>query len=140
MQNFRLQNRYLAEQGCIPPLCDLLTVQDAKIVQVALNGLENILKVGDHSNQQVNPYAVIIEECYGIYFIFNLFESISLGRILNLVSICRIRQNRISSITQKYRNLSKGFRHNRTLLWIGGRRRQDCALCFELQRPVPIQL
>ncbi|XP_077296130.1 karyopherin alpha1 [Arctopsyche grandis] len=60
------QIRYLADQGCIAPLCELLTVQDPKTVQVALNGLENILKVGDHSNQQVNPYAVIIEECYGL--------------------------------------------------------------------------
>ena len=28
------QIRYLVDQGCIPPLCDLLTVMDAKIVQV----------------------------------------------------------------------------------------------------------
>lgn len=68
-------DRYLADQGCIPPLCDLLTVQDAKTVQVALNGLENILKVGDHSNQQVNPYAVIIEECYGGFYDLFYFES-----------------------------------------------------------------
>ena len=34
------QIRYLVDQGCIPPLCDLLTVMDAKIVQV------NIIQLG----------------------------------------------------------------------------------------------
>jgi importin subunit alpha-6/7 len=39
------QIKFLVQNGCIPPLCDLLQVQDAKIVTVALEGLENILKV-----------------------------------------------------------------------------------------------
>ncbi|KAF4533396.1 hypothetical protein B566_EDAN003689 [Ephemera danica] len=62
------QIHYLVEQNCIPPLCDLLTVQDAKIVQVALNGLENILRLGEQDTKGtgVNPYAVLIEECYGM--------------------------------------------------------------------------
>lgn len=60
--------RFLVDQSCIPPLCDLLTVMDSKIVQVALNGLENILRLGEADAKQgnsVNPYAVMIEECYG---------------------------------------------------------------------------
>ncbi|XP_063238000.1 importin subunit alpha-7 [Bacillus rossius redtenbacheri] len=63
------QIRYLVDQGCIPPMCDLLTVMDAKIVQVALNGLENILRLGDQDAKAhgcVNPYAVLIEECFGL--------------------------------------------------------------------------
>ncbi|XP_076373391.1 karyopherin alpha1 [Tachypleus tridentatus] len=63
------QIRFLVEQGCIPPLCELLTVMDAKIVQVALNGLENILRLGEQdakNHSGVNPYAVMIEECYGL--------------------------------------------------------------------------
>lgn len=63
------QIRFLVEQGCVPPLCDLLTVMDSKIVQVALNGLENILRLGDQDskhNNGINPYAVMIEECYGL--------------------------------------------------------------------------
>uniref|UniRef100_A0A023FAH7 Importin subunit alpha n=1 Tax=Triatoma infestans TaxID=30076 RepID=A0A023FAH7_TRIIF len=63
------QIRYLVDQGCIPPLCELLTLMDAKIIQVALNGLENILKLGEHdakTHGTVNPFAVIIEECYGL--------------------------------------------------------------------------
>lgn len=46
-------------------MCELLTVMDPKIVTVALNGLENILKVGDEQRTKPNPYAVMIEECYG---------------------------------------------------------------------------
>jgi importin subunit alpha-2 len=60
------QIKYLVEVGCIPPMCQLLTVIDAKLVQVALSGLENILKAGEHHNIRPNPYAVIIEECFGL--------------------------------------------------------------------------
>lgn len=62
------QIRYLVDQNCIGPLCDLLTVMDIKIVQVALNGLENILRLGDQDaklNSGTNRYAVLVEECYG---------------------------------------------------------------------------
>lgn len=62
------QIRYLVNQNCIGPLCDLLTVMDTKIVQVALNGLENILRLGEQDaklQNGTNPYAVLIEECYG---------------------------------------------------------------------------
>lgn len=55
--------------GCIKPLCDLLTVMDSKIVQVALNGLENILRLGEQESKQngmsANPYCSLIEEAYG---------------------------------------------------------------------------
>ncbi|CAL1300548.1 unnamed protein product [Larinioides sclopetarius] len=63
------QVRYLVEQNCIPPLCELLTVLDTKIIQVALNGLENILRLGEQDAKAqgtVNPYAVMIEGCYGL--------------------------------------------------------------------------
>ena len=62
------QVKYLVSQGCIPPMCDLLTVMDAKIVQVALSGLENILRFGEQESKETgsNPYAVQIEECYGL--------------------------------------------------------------------------
>lgn len=58
-------------QGCIPPLCELLTVMDAKVVQVALNGLENLLRIGEQDARAsgpggVNLMAVSIEECYGM--------------------------------------------------------------------------
>lgn len=67
------QIRYLVSQGCIKPLCDLLACPDNKIIQVALDGLENILKVGDLDKQSagegpdsINRYALYIEECGGM--------------------------------------------------------------------------
>lgn len=56
------------QAGCITPMCELLTVVDSQIIQVALNGLENILKAGDLHNTKPNPYAVLIEECYGTIY------------------------------------------------------------------------
>lgn len=41
---------------------------DAKIIQVALSGLENILRLGQQealTRGGPNPYALLIEECYG---------------------------------------------------------------------------
>uniref|UniRef100_A0A646QFF3 Importin subunit alpha n=1 Tax=Hemiscolopendra marginata TaxID=943146 RepID=A0A646QFF3_9MYRI len=63
------QIRFLVAQGCIPPLCDLLSVMDAKIVQVALNGLDNILRLGEQdvkAHGGTNPYALMIEDCSGL--------------------------------------------------------------------------
>lgn len=74
------QIRYLVQLSCIPPLCDLLTVMDSKIVQVALNGLEHILRAGDQEAKQhgiTNSYSVLIEECYGLFcLIFISFFSL----------------------------------------------------------------
>lgn len=57
-------------------MCDLLTVMDSNIVQVALNGLDNVLKSGELQNIKPNPYAVLIEECGGKlqYFIYKINE------------------------------------------------------------------
>lgn len=59
------QIHYLVEIGCVPPMCDFLTVVDSDIVQVALNALENILKAGEKYQVRPNPYAMTIEECGG---------------------------------------------------------------------------
>lgn len=71
------QIRYLVGQGCIKPLCDLLQTMDNKIIQVALDGLDNILKVGDMDKTQSGPgatnqYARYVEECGGMHMIHNL--------------------------------------------------------------------
>ncbi|EHK99426.1 putative Importin subunit alpha-1 [Glarea lozoyensis 74030] len=67
------QIRLLVQQGCIKPLCDLLACPDNKIIQVALDGLENILKVGEmdkdaaaDGSESINRYALFIEEVQGM--------------------------------------------------------------------------
>lgn len=63
------RDRYLVSLNAIKPMCDLLTVMDSKIVQVSLNGLENILRLGEQEAKQngtgINPYCALIEEAYG---------------------------------------------------------------------------
>lgn len=59
------------------PLCDLLICPDPRIVTVCLEGLENILKVGEADkemgkNNGVNLYAQMIDECDGLDKIENL--------------------------------------------------------------------
>eukprot|EP01114_Cavostelium_apophysatum_P014708 TRINITY_DN387_c0_g1_i1.p1 TRINITY_DN387_c0_g1~~TRINITY_DN387_c0_g1_i1.p1 ORF type:complete len:521 (+),score=156.63 TRINITY_DN387_c0_g1_i1:124-1686(+) len=63
------QIRYLVNQGCIKPLCDLLACPDSRIITVALEGLENILKVGERdakAGNMVNAYASYIESAEGL--------------------------------------------------------------------------
>jgi len=64
------QIAFLVQQGCIRPLCDLLTGSDPKIVTIALEGLENILKVGDDemraTNSPQNQMAVYVSEAEGL--------------------------------------------------------------------------
>ncbi len=65
------QIRAMVEAGCIKPLCDTLSVNDTRIIIVALEGLENILKVGDQLRKMpgsdgINPYARAIEAADGL--------------------------------------------------------------------------
>lgn len=63
------QIRYLVELNVINPLCELLSTVDTKIVEVALNGLDNILKLGQQdarTHGTPNMYALRIEECGGL--------------------------------------------------------------------------
>eukprot|EP00252_Welwitschia_mirabilis_P014554 TRINITY_DN3195_c1_g1_i1.p1 TRINITY_DN3195_c1_g1~~TRINITY_DN3195_c1_g1_i1.p1 ORF type:complete len:534 (-),score=119.55 TRINITY_DN3195_c1_g1_i1:454-2055(-) len=71
------QIKYLVSQGCIKPLCDLLVCPDARIVTVCLEGLENILKVGEADKDMgntsgVNLYAQYIDDAEGLEKIENL--------------------------------------------------------------------
>ncbi|KAI3438906.1 hypothetical protein D9Q98_001320 [Chlorella vulgaris] len=65
------QIKYLVSQGGIKPLCDLLSCSDARIVTVALEGLENILKVGEAEKELggatgTNPFAQLVDEAEGL--------------------------------------------------------------------------
>lgn len=65
------QIRYLVQQGCIKPLCDLLGSMDNKIIQISLDALENILRVGEsdrhvRNDGSQNEYALFIEDADGM--------------------------------------------------------------------------
>lgn len=68
--------RYLVSQGCIKPLCDLLEIADNRIIEVTLDALENILKMGEIDKEvrgmAVNENADYIEKAGGMEKIFNL--------------------------------------------------------------------
>ncbi|XP_075105135.1 importin subunit alpha isoform X1 [Nicotiana tabacum] len=71
------QIKFLVSQGCIKPLCDLLVCPDPRIVTVCLEGLENILKIGEAdkdlgNTEGVNVYAQLIDEAEGLEKIENL--------------------------------------------------------------------
>lgn len=56
---------------CIKPMCDLLVCEDVKVINILLEGIDNILKVGAAkvalSEQRIdNPYVPMIDECDGI--------------------------------------------------------------------------
>ncbi|CAI5700875.1 hypothetical protein KXD40_005792 [Peronospora effusa] len=61
------QIMHLVSLGCIKPLCDLLEVKDAKVVIVALEGLENILRAGEQQKtNDINDIATMIDEADGV--------------------------------------------------------------------------
>lgn len=59
----REQVARLIQEGVIPPFCDLLTCKDAQVVQVVLDGINNMLKM---AGSQVEQLANMIEECGGL--------------------------------------------------------------------------
>jgi len=62
------QIRYLVDCHIIEPMCELISAPDNRIILVALEGLENILKVGEKEAKDtgINEYAALVEECRGI--------------------------------------------------------------------------
>jgi hypothetical protein len=61
---------HIVSQDAIEPLCDILEVPDVKVTEVALDALENILRVGqlhaDHNGLADNLCAERIESCGGL--------------------------------------------------------------------------
>ena len=62
------KSRAVVLSGAIQPLCDILDCNDASIITIALETLENILKLGQQMEQKtgLNPYTTEIEECGGL--------------------------------------------------------------------------
>jgi importin subunit alpha-1 len=65
---------YLVEFDVIRPLLDMLVVNDVKIVTVALEGIENILRAGARADLTDNPYALIVDECGGVARLEAMFQ------------------------------------------------------------------
>merc|ERR1719273_1660285 len=69
------QIRYLVNLNCIDPLCALLNSNNNKVIMVALEGLENILRVGEADKAQtggVNVFSQKVEEAKGLDHLENL--------------------------------------------------------------------
>ncbi|XP_078447697.1 importin subunit alpha-like isoform X2 [Wolffia australiana] len=66
------QIHFIANQGCIPSLCNLLGSLDSEVVAVCLEALENMLKVGEAEKElgnedgAVNVYAQEVDDCDGL--------------------------------------------------------------------------
>jgi len=63
-----LQIKFLVDSGCVPPLVNLLDKPDVRIVSVALEGIENILKCGQRNQNMdgTNPFVGVVELCGGV--------------------------------------------------------------------------
>lgn len=72
----------MVSQGVIPPFCNLLSIRDSQIVQVVLDGLNNILKMAGPRSEAI---CTMIEECGGncifpgTYFCFSHSERNNVG-------------------------------------------------------------
>eukprot|EP00771_Trimastix_marina_P000778 gnl/Trimastix_PCT/1809.p1 GENE.gnl/Trimastix_PCT/1809~~gnl/Trimastix_PCT/1809.p1 ORF type:complete len:544 (-),score=158.95 gnl/Trimastix_PCT/1809:536-2167(-) len=74
------QVKFLVANNAIKPLCDLLTVDEPRIVIIALEGIENILKVGEMEAQgNENPYADAIQEHGGVDMVEDLQRHVNPG-------------------------------------------------------------
>jgi len=64
------QVRHIVDSGAIKPMVELLTAPDPKLILVALDGIENILTVGNTMSAKAmtatNPFTSIVEEYEGI--------------------------------------------------------------------------
>lgn len=53
----------LIKEGAVPPFCDLLTCKDTQVINVVLDGINNMLRMAGPYAEQI---ANIIEECEGL--------------------------------------------------------------------------
>jgi hypothetical protein len=65
------QVNYIVQQRVLPPFCNLLTVKDSQVIQVVLDGINNILKMAADDLDQISSE---IEECGGLDKIERLQE------------------------------------------------------------------
>ena len=58
------QVAHVVQLGVIPPFCNLLNVKDTQVIQVVLDGINNILKM---ASDTVEAICTHIEECGGMH-------------------------------------------------------------------------
>lgn len=75
------QIEQLVEFGCVKPLCEILDVDDTKMIIVALEAIENMLKAGVQKQKDTrgseNPYCAHIELADGVSMIEKLQDNSS---------------------------------------------------------------
>jgi len=64
------QIEYLIQQGCIKPMCDLMATSEQRMIGVALDAVENMLKIGQQKQQlnnlPENPVVALVEQAEGL--------------------------------------------------------------------------
>mmetsp|Transcript_16124 Transcript_16124/g.31600 ORF Transcript_16124/g.31600 Transcript_16124/m.31600 type:complete len:523 (-) Transcript_16124:143-1711(-) len=72
------QIAYLVNQAVIPPLCHLFRCPQPKMIMVAMDGIENILRAGRKIQNSIgeneNKFATGVEECEGLDMLEKLQE------------------------------------------------------------------
>ncbi|XP_074658026.1 importin subunit alpha-4-like [Tubulanus polymorphus] len=61
----KAQVAYVVNEGVIPPFCKLLKVVDSQVIQVVIDGINNILKMATAGDEQAHVCR-LIEECEGL--------------------------------------------------------------------------
>lgn len=84
---YPLQVAKVVENGVISPFCDLLGVKDTQVVNVVLDGINNILKM---AGEDVENICTMIEECGGRYPINDILKMTG----DNVEKICSIIQSK----------------------------------------------
>lgn len=116
----------LIQEGVIPPFCELLSCKDAMVIQVVLDGINNMLKM---AGPQVEQLCTMIEECGGLdkiealqnhdnvdiyklaYDIIEQYFSGDVSILLNFICLDDLLQS-------KMHNFISQFSHNITLVSI----------------------
>eukprot|EP01133_Synstelium_polycarpum_P003858 gene3858-4458_t len=92
---------YLVRQGCIPPLCDILNCPESRIINVALEGIENILASGK-KDPNGNPYLSVVDESGGVQKIIELQNLKNKVTFEKAYRITAGNNNQIQSVMDNY--------------------------------------
>lgn len=102
---------FLVSQGCVKPLCDLLTCSDPRTVSVCLDAIESILESGESFKdaQNSNIYLQRIYECDGIDKIEGLLNHKNIEIYDKAVKILEKYWLKEEEMEEEWQNLQAGF-------------------------------